>query len=59
MIDRSCLWCSRYVGCRTRINRMRKIKKNHGSANRADIRLRIAVMDHPLEKHVIGVAVQE
>lgn len=42
---RSCIWCSRYVGCRPRINRMRKIKQNHGSATRADIRLRIAVMD--------------
>lgn len=44
MTDKNCVNCSKYVDCKTRIAGMRKIKKNHGSNKREDIRTRIAVM---------------
>jgi hypothetical protein len=42
--EQNCVSCNQYVDCKTRIAGMRKIKKNHGSNNREDIRTRIAVM---------------
>ena len=42
--EKNCVHCLSYVDCRDRINGMRKIKKNHGSNKREDIRTRIAVM---------------
>ena len=45
MTPAACYRCSRYVGCRTRINKMRKVKANHGSNRREDIRYRLAAME--------------
>lgn len=41
----NCLHCPDYVDCRTRINRMKKVKARHGSNNPADIRFRICAME--------------
>jgi hypothetical protein len=41
----SCCSCKKYVDCKTRTTRMRKIKSNHPGNTREEIRVRIAMMD--------------
>lgn len=50
MKEKNCIHCDNYVDCRNRQNRMRKVKSNHGTNSREDVRLRIAMMQHIAEQ---------